>query len=110
MIQNAERLSAHLSRAVPSLHKILPLYEESLEDERVNVLTYLDSLYRSFEKLDTVIEIEHSTEFINLLCVLKVIEEEILKDDSVHAIVRREVFKSIDIAKKLTIKVDGDVK
>lgn len=102
MVENNERLIIYLNGVVHSVFKILPLYEEG----NTGIELYLDSLLRGLYELDKVVKIEHSFEYFSLLTTVSGIETEILREESQKKIVKREVFKSIDIIKNMLTKLE----
>lgn len=102
MLVNNERLSVYLESLVNNVFKILPLYEEKNE----GVSLYVDSLLSELMNLDNVIEIEASADYISLLATLSSVKGEILKADSQKKVIRRELFKSIDIIKTMVTKLE----
>jgi|SRR6185312_13523338 len=105
LINNDEMLIEYFERLIGGVWKILPLYEE----ENIGIKSYVDSLTRGIANLENVIRISCSYEYLSLLTTLKVVEEELAKKDSNKAIIKRELFKSIDIIKIMVCKIeDGD--
>lgn len=102
MIENNQRLASHLKGEVGNIFKVLPLFEEG----NVGVFTYIDSLLKSLFELDSVIKMEYSNDYINILTAIKSAKSEMEQEQSKHKIVRREILKSIDILKKLIEKIE----
>lgn len=100
MINNNERLIIYLDKYIHSVFKIIPLYEE----KNTGLESYLDSLLKGLFELDQIIKIEHSFEYLSLLQTVKAAQTEILKEDSQHRIMRREVLSAISIIKILLYK------
>lgn len=97
---NKEKLEKYFNdRNVNSIYKILPLYEESNE----SLESYISSLLIELNGLEDCIDNEYH-EFITLIAVLSGIKKEVLKSDN-KLIIKREVFKAIEISKLLAIKV-----
>lgn len=102
MIKNNEKLVIYLNSVVNSVFKILPLYEE----QNVGVEIYVESLLFELYGLEESIEIEHSYEYISLLSTLESVKKEVAKDDSKKSIIKREVFKCINIIKNMVGKLE----
>ncbi|AYP68251.1 hypothetical protein PQE75_gp228 [Bacillus phage vB_BcoS-136] len=102
MIDNNEKLVVYLNSVVSSVFKILPLYEE----ENVGLNIYIESLLFELYGLDKAVNIEHSHEYISLLSTLESIKSEIGNSDSKKSIIKREVFKCINIVKNMVGKLE----
>jgi hypothetical protein len=99
-----ERLIIHLNSTVNDVFKVLPLFEEQNVGLEANVSSLLFGLYG----LQHVIEMNHSHEYLSLLSILESIKIEVGKVDSKKSIIKREVFKSIDIIKTMVGKLEED--
>lgn len=102
MIKNNEMLIIYLNSIVNSVFKILPLYEE----QNFGVEIYVESLLFELYGLEESVEIEHSYEYISLLSTLESVKREVSKDDSKKSIIKREVFKCINIIKNMVGKLE----
>lgn len=102
MIENSNRLPIYLSSTVNNVFKILPLYEE----DNVGIETYIESLLFELYGLDKVIDLKHSFEYLSLLSTLESVRLEVAKNDSKKSIIKREVFKSINIIKNMVGKLE----
>jgi hypothetical protein len=102
MIENNNMLSVYLNSVVNSVFKILPLYEE----ENYGIKTYLESLLLELYNLEKAIKIEHSYEYISLLATLEAVKSEIFKEDSKKPVVKREIFKCINIIKNMVGRLE----
>lgn len=102
MIKNDEKLVIYLNTVVNSVFKILPLYEE----QNVGVQTYIESLLFELYGLEDAILIEHSYEYISLLSTLESVKKEVAKQDSRKSVIKREVFKCINIIKNMVGKLE----
>lgn len=102
MIKNNEKLVVYLNTVVNSVFKILPLYEE----QNVGVKTYIESLLFELEGLEEVVAIEYTYEYFSLLSNLASVKKEIAKPDSKKPIIKREVFKCINIIKNMVGKLE----
>lgn len=102
MIENNEKLVVYLNSVVNSVFKILPLYEE----QNVGVKTYIESLLFELYGLEEAVSMEHSYEYISLLSNLESVKKEVSKDDSKKPIIKREVFKCINIIKNMIGKLE----
>lgn len=104
MIMNNKKLSIYLNSVVNSVFKILPLYEEQNE----GVTTYVESLIFELDGLQDIIMIEHSYEYISLLSTLSSVKKELEKENNRKPIIKREVFKCINIIKNMVGKLEED--
>lgn len=105
MIHNNEKLTIYLNTLVNSVFKILPLYEE----QNVGIKTYVESLLFELYGLEEAVEIEHSYEYIALLSTLESVKSEVESESSKKSVVKREVFKCINITKNMITKLeDGE--
>lgn len=95
-------LSVYLNSVVNSVFKILPLYEEG----NYGIKTYLESLLLELYNLEKAIKIEHSYEYISLLATLEAVKSEIFKEDSKKPVVKREIFKCINIIKNMVGRLE----
>lgn len=102
MIDNKEKLIVYLNSVVNNVFKILPLYEEN----NVGVKTYVESLLFELYGLDKVVDVKYGYEYMSLLAILKSVELEVAKEDSKKAVVKREVFKCINIIKNMVAKLE----
>lgn len=102
MIQNNDKLVVYLNSVVNSVFKILPLYEE----QNVGVKTYIESLLFELYGLEDAVALEHSYEYISLLSTLESVKKEVAKPDSKKTIIKREVFKCINIIKNMVGKLE----
>lgn len=99
MLENRDRLLFYLDALVNSVFKILPLYEERND----GIQTYIESLLFELYGLDKVFDIKDSYEYVSVLSILESIKEEVAKENSKKRVIKREVFKCINIIKN-TIK------
>lgn len=104
MIKDDEKLAVYLNSIVNSVFKILPLYEE----KNVGINTYIDSLLFDLYGLSKAVDIKFSYEYISLLATLESVKEEALKEDGKKAVIKREVFKCINIIKNMIGKLEGE--
>ena len=105
MVYDNEMLVAYLNTVVNSVFKILPLYEE----QNIGVNKYIESLLFELYGLEKSVSIEHSYEYISLLSTLESVKSEIEKSDSKKSVVKREVFKCINIIKNMVGELEeGD--
>jgi hypothetical protein len=101
MIMNNKKLALYLDTTVNSVFKILPLYEE----QNIGVATYIESLIFELDGLQDIVAIEHSYEYISLLSILASVKKEAEKKDSKKPVIKREVFKCINIIKNMVGKL-----
>lgn len=102
MVYDNEKLVVYLNAVVNSVFKILPLFEE----QNIGVHKYLESLLFELYGLEKSVSIEHSYEYISLLSTLESVKSEIEKSDSKKSVVKREVFKCINIIKNMVGKLE----
>lgn len=102
MIENDNRLINYLNTSVNSIFKILPLYEEG----NVGIKVYVESLLFELYGLENAVKIKYNYEYISLLSTLESVKKEILKEDSEKSIIKREVFKCINIVKNMIEKLE----
>ena len=95
-------LVVYLNSIVNSVFKILPLYEE----DNYGIKTYLESLLLELYNLEKAIKIEHSYEYISLLATLEAVKSEIFKEESKKPVVKREIFKCINIIKNMVGRLE----
>lgn len=105
MIKDNQKLIAYLESVVNSVFKILPLYEEG----NVGIKTYVDSLLFELYGLEKAVSIEHSYEYISLISTLESVKAEVGKEESKKTVVKREVFKCINIIKNMVGKLEEGV-
>ena len=103
MIENKDRLLIYFDTLINSVFKILPLYEERND----GIQTYIESLLFELYGLDKVFDIKDSYEYVSVLSILESIKEEVAKENSKKKVIKREVFKCINIIKN-TIKRFGN--
>lgn len=102
MLKDKTRLPVYLESLVNNVFKVLPLYEE----ENVGVSIYIDSLLFEVYGLDKVVPIESSYEYLTILSTIESIKSEMEKEDSSKKVIRREVFKCINIIKNMSSKIE----
>lgn len=102
MINDTKKIINYLNLSVNSIFKILPLYEE----KNIGVSTYIDSLLFELYGLDNAISIDGSGEYISLLSTLESIKLEVIKEDGTKKVVKREVFKCINLIKNMIDKIE----
>jgi hypothetical protein len=90
---------------IPRFFKILPLFEESNE----GLQSYVESLMFEMNGLYwTIEEIQANGNYLSLLATLESICDEIaINDEYSQAIIKREVFRSIEIIKQLKPTVES---
>lgn len=100
MIKDNERLVKYFGvKTVNSIYKILPLYEESND----NLDSYISSLLIELNGLENCISCDHH-EFVTLLAIISGIKNETAVENN-KVVIKREVFKAIEISKTLASKV-----
>ncbi|AHC94253.1 hypothetical protein T548_0176 [Lactococcus phage phiL47] len=100
MIKDNKRLVEYFEvKNVNSVFKILPLYEEN----NANLDSYISSLIIELDGLESYINYKLS-EFVTLIAVISSLQNETKKTAN-QDIVKREVFKAIEISKSLASKM-----
>ena len=102
MVTDNEKLVRYLNTVVNNVFKILPLYEE----QNVGVNKYIESLLFELYGLEEAVSMEHSYEYISLLSTLESVKKEVAKPDSKKPVIKREVFKCINIIKNMVGKLE----
>lgn len=98
-----DRIKVYLDTLLTdNIYKILPLYEEENHGLEKYVSSLLIELY-GFEKMFNVDEVE----YVSLVANLEGIKIEITKPSN-KKVVKREVFRCMDIVKKLSNKLEGE--
>lgn len=105
MIEDKQIIISYLNGSVNGIYKILPLFEE----KNVGVDTYIESLLFHLYKLKKVVLLPYGHEYVTLLATLESLKDEIKKPDSEHAVVKREVFKCINIVKNMVSSLEESV-
>jgi hypothetical protein len=98
---NNKKLAIYLDATVNSVFKILPLYEE----QNVGVATYIESLIFELDGLQHVVAIEHSYEYISVMNILTSVKKEAEKEGNNKPVIKREVFRCINIIKNMVGKL-----
>lgn len=104
MIINSQKLTIYLNSIINSVFKILPLYEE----QNIGIETYVESLIFELDGLQDIIDIKYSYEYISLLSTLASVNKEVKKEDSKKSVIKREVFKCINIIKNMVGKLEEE--
>lgn len=97
MINDKDMILNYFESLVDDVFKILPLYEE----ENIGLATYIESMIFNLNSLKDIIDSKNGYKYITILLILKSIEEEVVKKDSEKRIIKREVFKCINIIKDI---------
>lgn len=101
MIEDNYKLKTYLNCLVNSVFKILPLYEE----KNVGVEIYVDSLLFELYGLKEAIKIDCSYEYVSLLSTLESVKIEMSLENPKKSVIKREIFKSINIIKNMVGKL-----
>lgn len=102
MIQDKKKVVIYLESLVNSIFKILPLYEEN----NVGVETYIESLLFDLDSYEDVVEAKQSAEYVQLILTLTSLKKEVSKENNKKAIIKREVFKCINVVKNMISKLE----
>ena len=96
--EKSDIFQMYLKSLVDKIYKVLPLYEE----ENEGLFTYLQSLvYELNGTLWAIEELEQNAEYISLIATLESLSDDSMFFDNDHAVIKREVFKCINIVKKM---------
>ncbi|MCY9737438.1 hypothetical protein M5X17_27435 [Paenibacillus alvei] len=97
MIQlNSDLFYVYSTDLVSRVYKILPLYEEN----NIGLSSYIQSLiFELYGVYEVVEDIHNNSHFVSLIATLESLSEEVLSND--HRVIKREVFRSIELVKKL---------
>lgn len=97
-----EYIIDYLEKLISTIYKILPLYEDRVETTHNHVANTLFEL-NGLEEL--YIEFKKYAQFKSLLATLESLYDECLLMDDNDAVVKSNVFKCIDIVKKIKDKL-----
>lgn len=99
---NKEILIKNLTKSINDIFKILPLYE----DKNTFLSIYIDSLIFKLRGIE-ITDIECKDDYYSVLMILNSIKIEIEnKEFDNQVTIKREVFKSINIIKKIISKLE----
>lgn len=101
MIKDSENLSIYLGNLVNRIFKILPLYEE----ENEGVIRCIDSLVFELSGLEELLPKKLVADYVSLLSTLISVKKEIIREDNEKRIIKREIFKCINITKNISEKI-----
>lgn len=101
MINDNKKIIAYLEPAIGNIFKILPLYEKG----NFGLDVYVESLLFEFYGWNKSIAIGNSYEYISLLSNLESIKK-VVREENKQPVVKREVFKCIDIIKTMVEKLE----
>lgn len=104
MIKDFENLNIYLEGLVNRIFKILPLYEEKND----GVYGCLDSLIFELNGLEDIIPKGNASEYLSLLSTLISLQKEITKEDTEKKVIKREIFKCINITKNISDKIQKE--
>lgn len=105
--QNSAIFINYAEMLIPKFFKILPLFEEKNE----GLYAYVQSLIFELNGLyGTVDELSENGNFLSLLATLESIADEVLiYDEESQSIIKREVFKCIEIIKQIKFTSESGV-
>lgn len=101
MIKDSENLNIYLNNLVNRIFKILPLYEE----ENEGVSRCIDSLVFELNGLEELIPKNLASDYVSLLSTLLSVKKEVGRKENQKKIIKREVFKCINITKNISDKI-----
>lgn len=101
MIKDNKKIAVFLDSLVNSVFKILPLYEEN----NVGVEVYIESLLFDLYSYEDVVHTSDSAEYISIMLTLTSLKKEVVNKDSKKSVVKREVFKCINVIKNMVGKL-----
>ena len=102
MIEDRQIVIKYLTVSINGIYKILPLYEE----KNIGVDTYVESLLFTLYGLDKAVLLEFSHEYVTVLATLESVKKEVVKENSNHSVLKREIFKCINIVKNMVAKLE----
>lgn len=91
--------SDYFNSLVDRIYKILPLFEEKNE----GLFVYVQSLIYELNGLYWVVDsIRSNGDYLTLLSTLESISDDVMiQEEGSHAVVKREVFKCLEVVKKI---------
>lgn len=104
MIESKDKVISYLESLVNSIFKILPLYEE----DNVGIKTYIESLLFDLDSYEDVVEAKQGAEYVQLMLTLTSLKKEVSKDSSKKTVVKREVFKCINVVKNMIANLEDE--
>lgn len=104
MIESKDKVISYLESLVNSIFKILPLYEE----DNVGIKTYIESLLFDLDSYEDVVEAKQGAEYVQLMLTLTSLKKEVSKDSSKKTVVKREVFKCINVVKNMITNLEDE--
>jgi hypothetical protein len=100
--ENSVLFSSYKKALVNKVYKILPLYEES----NVGLFANIQSLIYELHGILIVIHsLNKNANFLSLIAILESLSDDSLFFDLDHETVKREVFKCLDLVKKMDMEV-----
>jgi hypothetical protein len=102
MIEDKRKIISYLNSTVNSVFKILPLYEE----KNIGVKTYIESLLFDLDSYEDVVKHNQNAEYVQLMLALNSLKKEVARENSQRSIVKREVFKCINVIKNMISKLE----
>ncbi|MFS0905802.1 hypothetical protein AB3N02_22525 [Priestia aryabhattai] len=105
MIRNHQIIKDFLDKLVGDVFKILPLYEEN----NVGLEIYIDSILFELNSYEEVVQANHSAEYVSLMLTLTSLKKEVSKSASEKKVIKREVFKCINIIKNMAGKLEQGI-
>lgn len=103
MITSNKILVLYLRSIVDSVFKILPLYEEKNE----GLILYVESLLSELYGAQTSIQMRDVPDYVSLLSTLEAVKADVAVGDN-KPLVKRNVFKAINLIKNIISKIDGE--
>lgn len=101
---NSKLFTAYKKSLVDRVYKILPLYEESNSGLFANIQSLV---YELHGLLNVVEYLDENANFLSLIATLESLSDDSLFFELEKETVKREVFKCIDLIKKMDKSTDG---
>lgn len=100
--ENSILFSSYKNALVNKVYKILPLYEEN----NIGLFANIQSLIFELHGILIVIHsLNSNANFLSLIAILESLSDDSLFFDLDHETVKREVFKCLDLVKKMDVEV-----
>jgi hypothetical protein len=105
--QTSVLFSTYKRALVDRVYKILPLYEESNDGLFANIQSLV---YELHGLLNVIESLNHNANYLSLIATLESLSDDSLFFDLEKEVVKREVFKCIDLIKKMDKSPESGVK
>jgi hypothetical protein len=102
--ENSTLFVTYKKGLIDRVYKILPLYEESNEGLFANIQSLIYELHGLLRVVDSL---NHNYNYLSLIATLESLSDDSLFFEIEKEFVKREVFKCIDLIKKMDKSTDG---